>query len=732
MEPTVVLITPSVQTVPARLDHFAGTPATYRISESPLYPIAGASQLVIELRASRLDSTTPKASAVLTAPTGPGPWDLDLTSAQWNQPLGTLETKDFWLVIYTTTATELQVLYTAIVHLAWHNASLTAPVPPNAALALTKAQADLLYTALGSSAPTLTTARTIALTGDVTYTSPPFNGSANVTAAATLASTGVTATTYGGASAIPVITVDSKGRIISASNASPTYSASALTGSTLASGITASSLTSAAGGAFASGAFTAAFDPASPGPIGATTPSTATFLSQSLAGQNLTGTQATSLVDLAATWNTTGTPTAIKLNVTATAANAASKLLDLQTGGISRMSILAAGNVGIGTTTTVAKLDIAETWNAAPITVAGASGNGTTVTLTFATQAAVIPVGSTIVVANIGPSGYNGTFVVTASTLTSVSYLNATTASYASVGTIERLFTSVKLNVTDTASNATSNLMDLQVGGASKFTVGKTGAITTTAGLTINGSILQSSGNIIPSASLILDYFNQDVKLSRDATGTLAQRNGLNAQVFRVYNSCDSTPATNYDRGFFGFVSNDLRIGSEIGGTYGTPRDVRLMRNGAVQLILAAGGLTANTHLIFNTDGVYDIGASGANRPSNINVASAVRAQYLTLTTALGVVQGYFQGQSAGVVALTDSTGGNFGRLQLGGTTSAFPAIKRNGAGIDIKLADDSAFAPVKGKITTDTAYTATVVAATGYITIYDSTGTAYRVPCAV
>jgi hypothetical protein len=33
----------------------------------------------------------------------------------------------------------------------------------------------------------------------------------------------------------------------------------------------------------------------------------------------------------------------------------------------------------------------------------------------------------------------------------------------------------------------------------------------------------------------------------------------------------------------------------------------------------------------------------------------------------------------------------SFSRLQLGGTTNAFPAIKRNGAAIDFRLADDSA-----------------------------------------
>jgi hypothetical protein len=72
-------------------------------------------------------------------------------------------------------------------------------------------------------------------------------------------------------------------------------------------------------------------------------------------GKSLTGSAADSLLDLATTWNTTGTPTAIKLNVTDTASNSNSKAIDLQRGGSSVFSVrkdgFALAAVGFGSNT---------------------------------------------------------------------------------------------------------------------------------------------------------------------------------------------------------------------------------------------------------------------------------------------------------------------------------------------------------------------------------------------
>lgn len=61
-------------------------------------------------------------------------------------------------------------------------------------------------------ATALETARDISLSGDATGTAS-FDGTANATIATTLANSGVTAGSYGSSTAVPVVTVDAKGRV---------------------------------------------------------------------------------------------------------------------------------------------------------------------------------------------------------------------------------------------------------------------------------------------------------------------------------------------------------------------------------------------------------------------------------------------------------------------------------------------------------------------------------------
>jgi len=75
---------------------------------------------------------------------------------------------------------------------------------------------------------------------------------------------------------------------------------------------------------------------------------TPTFLAGTLTGQSLTGSQATSLLSISTTWNTTGTPTAFLLTVTDTASNANSLLMSLKTSSAERFQFFKNGDLTFG------------------------------------------------------------------------------------------------------------------------------------------------------------------------------------------------------------------------------------------------------------------------------------------------------------------------------------------------------------------------------------------------
>jgi hypothetical protein len=303
--------------------------------------------------------------------------------------------------------------------------------------------------------------------------------------------------------------------------------------------------------------------------------------------------------------------------------------------------------------------------------------------------------------------------------------------------------------VTNTKSGTTANLIDLGTAiGGSLFKVTKVGEISTAGNITsansigvgfFGGNLNFYAGDIGggKKAVSIIDGWsyafssgtqavaNQDIFLTRDAAGILAQRNGSAAQTQRTYNNY--TSATVFERGTFGFPigTNRLRIGTEFLGAGMAALPIDFVTGDVVRMSIAATGTTNFTGAAsFNSsitcvsdfNGERDI-YCGTNRYFRFNVGGA---------TALS-------SSAAGVVTMADLGATNTTpRITLGGTTSSFPAIKRSTTSLQARLADDSAFTNIQGKLTTDTAYTATVVVPTGFLTLYDSTGTAYRVPCVV
>lgn len=244
-----------------------------------------------------------------------------------------------------------------------------------------------------------------------------------------------------------------------------------------------------------------------------------------------------------------------------------------------------------------------------------------------------------------------------------------------------------------------------------------------------------------------------DLYLSRDAANVLAQRNGANAQTYRLYN--DFTDTGNYSRlelrwtGNFAYVmTHALGTGVSNGLVLGTANDsgMYFQTGGTTRWLMTNVG-----HLLAGADGAYDIGSAGANRPraaylgGNTVTASApvinltqtwnngavdfigILADFtatawgaasllmdlrvdgatkfnvnyagqVTLAAGQGLhftSRGYVLPANDGVFVLYNDALTGFSRLCFGGTSAAFPAIKRNGANFDLRLADDSAYCDV-------------------------------------
>lgn len=330
----------------------------------------------------------------------------------------------------------------------------------------------------------------------------------------------------------------------------------------------------------------------------------------------------------------------------------------------------------------------------------------------------------------------------------------------------------IKYNVTDTASAAGSLLLDLQTGSSTRFNVRKDGTVsisngTTTLAIDSNDVTADRSGafyvyNKNASGTLALGTTNSVYGLTidnagttgffnaagtsylrADAANTLALQNGTSAQQFRVYGTSSSANA-NFERvevgynsslGIYGVLTNQGGTGTSQAlylGTVGS-NNVAILTNSTTRWIVNSSG-----SFLAATDNSWDIGASGANRPRNVYVANNITTGGgLTGASQINTgAGGYIQwtnrssmsSPADGQLTLQNWAGTDFGRIQLGGSTASFPAIKRSTTSLQVRLADDSAFTAIQGKLTTDTAYTATPQTCSGYITIYDSTGTPYKV----
>ena len=130
------------------------------------------------------------------------------------------------------------------------------------------------------------------------------------------------------------------------------------------------------------------------------------------------------------------------------------------------------------------------------------------------------------------------------------------------VGQTFKAFVVNAAGTSGTNSASGSLLLDLQVGGASKFNVYKDGSVTIGAGLIKDWGSGQlgigAGGSVLYVSSAAVSCTNQfaigasfgipTVFIARDADNTLALRNGAAAQTFNIYGTYSTSPSLAYSR----------------------------------------------------------------------------------------------------------------------------------------------------------------------------------------
>jgi hypothetical protein len=193
-----------------------------------------------------------------------------------------------------------------------------------------------------------------------------------------------------------------------------------------------------------------------------------------------------------------------------------------------------------------------------------------------------------------------------------------------------------------------------------------------------NGVGIQSTARFGISSSVSASA--TDCDLNRDAADTFAQRRGLSPQTFRIYTTIGGTGNADFERLFIrGQTGAAFQIGTEKGGT-GSARALELSVNG-------------NRRIYITDSGQVGIGSTTGALASH-GLFVDVPASNSTLTSGGVTVRG--------TTSVTLDNGGDpilrvqSSRVMFGGTTNLFPALKRSSTTLQVRLADDSAFAPLE------------------------------------
>jgi hypothetical protein len=196
-----------------------------------------------------------------------------------------------------------------------------------------------------------------------------------------------------------------------------------------------------------------------------------------------------------------------------------------------------------------------------------------------------------------------------------------------------------------------------------------------------------------------LEFGNQGINISATSNGTNKTTSGrgflfegVSGQSIYQFNFLAS--ANSETSGTWGGINLTSGVSSGAGSGNLRPLNIAYtINNSGAQTGTATGIFINATETALNGMGhnLLDLQVGGVSKFKVFNSGGVVASGVYVN----GITRSFITSPSDGIVTLYDSGATSFNRLQFGGTTNAFPAIKRNSAAIDFRLADDSGYADV-------------------------------------
>jgi hypothetical protein len=406
----------------------------------------------------------------------------------------------------------------------------------------------------------------------------------------------------------------------------------------------------------------------------------------------LVSAEATSALNIAQTWNTTGTPTAIKLNVTNTASNTASKMLDVQVGGVSVLATRVDGSTGIGKTSHTTAVD-----GYAYINMGADFGGIISFNNNGITQNSVV----SVLNCDFRPSG-SGNY-------NAMRGLNFTVnnAGTSASNIIRAVYASARNNPASARANTLNGVR------------GEAISDNTTGGTVVTASGIDAYVGINTAGPTITSAYGVRVDDLANA-GTITNTYGMYVG--------DITVGTQTNQAY-SFYASDANARNSFAGQTALPTASALstpILTTTGTWITGGSATTTKPHVLIEPTGTTSTAWSTSGTGLGINAASGFTGNLIDLqingsslfsitgtqitagvnlagTNLFATSAGYIRWSARSVmyspadgnIQLVDNAGTSFNRLQFGGTTSSFPSLKRSGTGLIVRLADDSANADI-------------------------------------